>query len=80
MTTNTITLRHTISRVSHTYEESYALSLLADPHYGKLLEVVDSEKPEVLGPKTIDGKPVDDDGELIAPEIKTPAEPKDGKN
>lgn len=65
MTTETITLLNTISRVPAVFEKNYANRLLADPHYGKILKVVDSEKPEVLGQTTVDGVPVDDEGEPI---------------
>lgn len=72
MTVNTILLRNTISRVTSAFEETYAKRLLADPHYGKILEIVESDKPEVLGQSTIDGEPVDTEGK--------PAEnKKDGK-
>jgi len=65
MSTKTILLRNTISRVTSAFEETNAKLLLADPHYGKILEIVESDKPEVLGQSTIDGQPVDDEGNPI---------------
>ena len=65
MTTETITLRNTISKVPWTYPADYAKRLLADPNLGKVLEVVDTEKVEVLGQPRIDGAIVDDEGNPI---------------
>lgn len=65
MTTKTIILLNTVSRVPATFEENYAKRLLADPHYGKILKVVETEKPEVLGQATINGVPVDAEGNAI---------------
>lgn len=61
MTTRMILLRNTVSRVTSPFEETYAKRLLADPHYGRILEEVDSEKPEVLGQPSVDGKPIADE-------------------
>ena len=49
MTTETIILRNKISRISETFPADYARDLLADPHYGKILEEVRTDKPEILG-------------------------------
>lgn len=65
MTTETILLRNTISKVTSAFEANYAKRLLADPHYGKILEEVQTEKPEVLGQATIGGVIVDDNGEPL---------------
>jgi hypothetical protein len=65
MSTKTILLRHTISKVTSAFEESYAKRLLADPHYSKILEVVETDKPEVLSQATIGGVIVDDNGEPL---------------
>lgn len=65
MTTNTITLLHTISRVPHTFEENYGRRLLADPDLGKVLKIWDSEKPEVLGQTTVNGEVVDSEGNPV---------------
>lgn len=58
MTTETIILRHTLSKVPHTYNADYARDLLADPHLGQFLEEVRTEKTEVLGlpSQRVDGK------------------------
>jgi hypothetical protein len=65
MSTETILLRNTISKVTSAFEATYAKRLLADPHYGKILQVVDTEKPEVLAQATIGGVIVDDEGEPL---------------
>jgi hypothetical protein len=65
MSTDTITLLNTVSRVPWTYEAGYAKRLLADPHYGKILVEWDSEKSEVLGQSRIDGEIVDANGETV---------------
>jgi hypothetical protein len=70
MTTNQITLLNTISRVPATFDEDYAKRLLADPHYGKILRVVNSEKPEVLGNPTINGEPVDEEGNPVEQPVR----------
>lgn len=62
MSTDTILLRNTISKVTSAFEANYAERLLADPHYGKILEKVNTEKPEVLSQATIGGVIVDDEG------------------
>jgi hypothetical protein len=70
MSTETITLLHTISRVPHTYEASYARRLLADPQLGKVLVEWDSDKAEVLGQPRIDGAIVDDQGDPVRVPVK----------
>jgi hypothetical protein len=70
MTTNKIILLNTVSRVPATFEENYAKRLLADPHYGKILKVVDSEKPEVLGQPTINGQVVDAEGNPVEEPVR----------
>ena len=70
MTTKTIILLNTVSRVPATFEENYGKRLLADPHYGKILKVVDSEKPEVLGQPTINGQVVDAEGNPVEEPVR----------
>lgn len=65
MSTETILLRNTISKVTAAFEENYAKRLLADPHYSQILEVVETDKPEVLGQATIGGVIVDENGEPL---------------
>ena len=48
MTTEKIILRNKISKQAYSYDADYARDLLADPHYGEILEEVRTEKPEVL--------------------------------
>jgi hypothetical protein len=73
MSTETVILLNTISKVPAVFEANYAKRLLADPHYGKILKVVDSEKPEVLGHSTIDGVIVDDEGHPVKIAAEKPA-------
>lgn len=65
MSTETITLLNTVSRVPWTYEAGYAKRLLADPQLGQVLVVWEGEKPEVLGQSRIDGAIVDDQGQPV---------------
>ena len=67
--TNLIVLRDTISKQTVTYEEGAAEKWLNHPVFGKRLEVVRSDKPEVLGESYIivDGKRqyIDDAGNAV---------------
>ncbi len=40
-----ISLRHSVSGVIESFPEDYAESLLEDPHYGQILEIVEEEAP-----------------------------------
>jgi hypothetical protein len=72
MSTETITLLNTVSRVPWAYEAGYAKRLLADPELGRVLVVWDgdSEKPEVLGQPRIDGAIVDNEGQPVRLPVK----------
>ncbi len=40
-----ISLRHSVSGVIESFPEDYAESLLEDPHYGQILEIVEEDAP-----------------------------------